>query len=88
MKKVPSCYHCKFWDYDFAKSGKGGELFAYCENPDKNRPDTGAEPCPSTAGDYCVGFEPVGGWTDEWGLAKNERECEEWMEEFESILEE
>lgn len=76
MNKTPSCYHCKYWDSDFAKPGFDGELYAYCENPDKCRPDTGAEPCPCTANDFCMDFEPVEGWTYEWRSAMYEK-CED-----------
>lgn len=68
MKKA-CCYYCKWWDGNNASNSwvdKGSMIYAFCLNPIKCRPDTGYEACPSLAIDFCMEFEPIEGWTNEW----------------------
>lgn len=68
MIKRPCCYYCKSWDgTNASKSHRGVDtVYAFCNNPNKLRLDTGSDICPAIADDVCTDFEPVEGWTDEW----------------------
>jgi len=64
------CYNCIHWDGDNQYSQSDGNIsnvwVSICSCPDKWRISDKNEDHITEAQDFCLHFEPVSGWDDNW----------------------